>query len=254
MNSGHHEHSKKVSPNKQLHQKNYSPHSHFSGELSVMRQNNLSLSGYYRARTSEYERIYAKPERQDDLAKLIRLIPSLLAGKNLLEVACGTGYWTQYLAGTAERMVATDINPAMLRIAETKQVPPGSVDFRVANAFDLDDNLGTFNGAFVGFWWSHVPRDSIDGFLSALHRRLTSGAIVVMVDNLYVEGSSTPVTRKDVNGNSYQLRQLDDGTTHEVLKNFPEEAELRAALANVAQTVSYKCLDYYWLVYYETAA
>lgn len=218
-----------------------------------MRQNYLSLSEYYRARTEEYERIYAKPERQDDLTKLARLIPSLLAGKNVLEVACGTGYWTQHLAGTGERITATDINPETLRVAKTKPIPPGLVDFRVANAFDLDDHLGTFDGAFAGFWWSHVPRNAIDGFLVSLHRRLTTGATVVMVDNLYVEGSSTPVTRKDNNGDLYQRRQLDDGTTHEVLKNFPGEAELKASLANVAKTVSYVCLDYYWLVHYETA-
>ena len=48
-----------------------------------------------------------------------------------------------------------------------------------------------------------------------------------MLDNNYVIGSSTPISRTDANGNTYQARPLQDGSTHEVLKNFPSQAELK---------------------------
>ena len=39
-----------------------------------------------------------------------------------------------------------------------------------------------------------------------------------MIDNRYVEGSSTPIIRRDRFGNTYQERVLRDGTRHEVLR------------------------------------
>jgi len=48
----------------------------------------------------------------------------------------------------------------------------------------------------------------------------------VFFDNRYVEGSSTPISRRDAQGNTYQARKLDNGSAHEVLKNFPTEREL----------------------------
>ena len=50
-----------------------------------------------------------------------------------------------------------------------------------------------------------------------------------MLDNQYVLGSSTPISRTDAEGNTYQTRPLKDGSSHEVLKNFPTHAQLLAA-------------------------
>lgn len=218
-----------------------------------MQRNDDGLSEYYAARAPEYERIYSKLERQADLHELKQRLPEPLAGKRVIEVACGTGYWTQHLAGSARQIVATDINPETLALAGAKGLSPARVDFRLADAYELADSLGTFDGAFVGFWWSHIPRQAIDRFLASLHRRLEPGATVVLVDNLYVEGSSTPVARTDEYGNTFQHRSLDNGSTHEVLKNFPTKSELSEALADVAKEVSYTALTYYWYVRYISA-
>ena len=72
-------------------------------------------------------------------------------------------------------------------------------------------------------------------FLDDLRRRLGEGARLVFVDNRYVDGSSTPIEERDSSGNSYQIRTLEDGSRHRVLKNFPEPCEIRAALAEVAR-------------------
>lgn len=211
------------------------------------------LSEYYGARAPEYDHIYRRSERRRDLRCLAHRLPSLLAGREILEVACGTGYWTCHLARCARRLVATDLRPETLGLARAKRAGPAPVDFRIADAFDLRADLGVFDGAFAGFWWSHVPRESMKTFLMSLHGRLEPGAAVVVLDNLYVDGSSTPVVRRDEHGNSYQLRTLGDGTTWEVLKNFPEEGELREALSGFATAISFTRLEYYWFLYYEVA-
>jgi demethylmenaquinone methyltransferase/2-methoxy-6-polyprenyl-1,4-benzoquinol methylase len=71
------------------------------------------------------------------------------------------------------------------------------------------------------------------------------------MDNRYVQGSSTPISRKDAEGNTYQARRLADGSSHEVLKNFPSARELRARLGEEVRYVEYQ---YYWLASYRIMA
>jgi len=208
------------------------------------------LAGYYARRADEYERIYEKPERQEYLAALRKLLLTLLADHDVLEIACGTGYWTETIGLTARSIVAVDVNDAVLEIARQKQYGTGNVRFTQADAYRLERVSRRFTAAFAGFWWSHIPLDRVAEFLSVLHARLQPGALVVFCDNNYVEGSSTPIARADAEGNTYQLRQLDDGSTHEVLKNFPTESRLRHAAAHVATDVHYVSLTHYWCLSY----
>ena len=142
----------------------------------------------------------------------------------------------------------------MLELARQKTYPPDRVRFELADAYALAHVPGEFTAGFAAFWWSHVPRERQPAFLANLHARLGAGATAVFIDNRYVPGSSTPIARRDGAGNTYQQRRLADGTTHEVLKNFPTPAELAATLAPVAQDVSIREFTYYWGVYYRVAS
>jgi ubiquinone/menaquinone biosynthesis C-methylase UbiE len=203
------------------------------------------LVQYYRRRAAEYEAIYAKPERQDDLGHLRAAIPARLRGATVLEIACGTGYWTHLVSPVASRVVATDVAEEPMRLARAKTYE-GKVQFSIADAYALHESLGSFDAALAVFWWSHVPRQRIGEFLGSLHARLERGARVVLMDNRYVENSSTPITESDAHGNTYQLRRLGDGGEVRVLKNFPSEAELRCHLHGVC----YETLEYYWIAEY----
>lgn len=212
-----------------------------------------ALAAYYAARAREYERIYDKPERQADLATLKRLVPASLAGRDVLEVACGTGWFTQFIATTARSVTATDINEDTLALARTKDYPPGRVTLAAADVYNLPAHYRDFTGAFAGHWWSHMKRAERRAFVEILHRALAPGAVVVVLDNTYVEGSSTPIAYVDDDGNSYQRRALDDGSQHDVLKNFPTEAQLRADVEGMASDIEYVELQYYWMFKYRKA-
>jgi demethylmenaquinone methyltransferase/2-methoxy-6-polyprenyl-1,4-benzoquinol methylase len=166
----------------------------------------------------------------------------------VLEIACGTGWWTPHGARDAAHWLATDANEETLAIARTKPLPAGRVEFRVLDAYALE-GLGTetFDAAFAGFWWSHVPRERLKEFLASLHARLEPGASVILLDNLYVEGNSTPIVEADANGNTYQLRQLGDGSRFRVMKNYPTKDELRGLLPGA----HYRALQYHWLAQYK---
>ena len=210
----------------------------------------MTLETYYARRAAEYEKIYDKPERQGDLARMRADIPALFKGARVLEIACGTGYWTPLIAAQAESVTAVDFNEETLAIARSKRYPRQNVRFRQADAYALPDFGNRFSGCYAGFWWSHVPVGRLDAFLEGLHGRLEPGAIVAFMDNRYVEGSSTPLSRTDAEGNTYQSRRLADGTTHEVLKNFPTAQEMRLRLGRFASAVQFVQYPYYWLASY----
>jgi demethylmenaquinone methyltransferase/2-methoxy-6-polyprenyl-1,4-benzoquinol methylase len=204
------------------------------------------LVDYYSRRAREYERIYHKPERQGDLAALRRLVAELLVDQGVLEIACGTGYWTEVIAKAARSILATDASDATLEVARHKSYPEGRVRFLMADAFHPNAVGGRFTALFCGFFWSHIPRAQLGRFLAGLRARLGAGCRLLFIDNRFVAGSSTPIAGTDAAGNTYQLRRLDDGSDHRVLKNFPDEDELRRSLSTVAGQVRVANLTYYW--------
>jgi SAM-dependent methyltransferase len=209
-----------------------------------------ALAGYYADRAPEHDRVYEKSERQADLQQLRSLVCGHLAGRRVLEIACGTGYWTQFLAASAREIVATDVNEKVLAVARERLKSCPHVRFALDDAFRLAMADGVFDAGFAGFWWSHVGRRRLPWFLDLFHARLPQGARVVFIDNRFVPGSSTPISRIDDEGNTFQRRRLDDGREYEVLKNFPSEDDLRQSLAGRAADLRCEFLDYYWCLSY----
>jgi demethylmenaquinone methyltransferase/2-methoxy-6-polyprenyl-1,4-benzoquinol methylase len=211
------------------------------------------MQSYYAARAGEYDRVYEKPERQADLRQVERWLPALLSGATVLEVACGTGYWTQFIAPVASAVVAIDSAPETLQVAK-QRVVASNVLFQVGDAYALAQTGRSFDAAFAGFWFSHVPLERQHEFLAGLNAAVTPGARVVLLDNLFVEGSSSTIAEQDANGNSYQHRKLSDGSTHRVLKNFPTEAQLHELTAEgFGKHAVYHRWKYYWAFEYRVA-
>jgi ubiquinone/menaquinone biosynthesis C-methylase UbiE len=209
-----------------------------------------TLETYYARRAAEYEKIYHKPERQSDLARLRTDLPALFDGERVLELACGTGYWTPLIAARAQSVVGVDLNEETLQLARTKPYPKKNVTFQQGDAYALPAWPDKFSACFAGFWWSHIPLARLDEFLSQLGRHLAPGARVAFLDNRYVAGSSTPISRRDADGNGYQQRQLADGTTHEVLKNFPTAGQMEKRLSRHGGDVRFTNYQYYWVATY----
>jgi len=79
------------------------------------------LPRYYAQRAAEYERVYAKPERQHDLAAMRAWLPHWFAQRHVLEIACGTGWWTAHGARECASWLATDIGEETLALARAKR-------------------------------------------------------------------------------------------------------------------------------------
>src|SRR4029453_17103495 len=88
---------------------------------------------YYRRRASEYDETSL-----EDLEQPSRvfgpLVEALAPSGDVLEIACGTGLWTQHLAPRADRLTALDSSPEVIELAR-ERVGSG-VEFVIANVFE----------------------------------------------------------------------------------------------------------------------
>ena len=203
---------------------------------------------FYAKSASNHDRIYDRPERQHDLEQMRGHVAEVLRGHTVLELACGTGYWTRIIAGVADKVVATDINPEMIAMATLRALPADKVSLRVADAYALPDDIGDFTALFIGFWWSHVKREMQEKFLAQLKARVGKDILIVLLDDAYVEGSSETVARTDLEGNTYQIKVAPDGERYEIPKTYPSDSALRKKLASSVREIKIVRLEYYWLL------
>ena len=182
---------------------------------------------YYSDRAKEYEQIYEwrDPDRQEEQNQMGAEMRKALKGRSVLDVGCGTGYWTQRASTTAERITGIDINETVLDIAKSKKYDCPTA-FRLMDAYDLEFPNRSFTGALASFWLSHVPREKMGSWIEELHRVLEPEAHVFIADNTFIEGVGGKLITKPGDPNTYKLRTLNDGSQHLIVKNYPTAHEL----------------------------
>lgn len=205
---------------------------------------------YYAARAPHYDEVYERNDRAADIAFLKSWLPVRLHQRKVIEVACGTAYWTQFIAEWALSVMATDGTQETLEIARTRPAC-GDVMFAVADAYALPVQAGMFDAAFAGLWLSHVPIGRRQDFLDNLHRTLCPGARVVFIDNTEMQCVDLPIVAEDDEGNTYQDRVLRDGTPYRIIKNFPSAQELCDMIAASGTHPSYRKLKHFWCFEYQ---
>jgi len=212
---------------------------------------NTDIVAYYRKRANEYEKIYQKPERQEELAEITELLQNGFANKTVFEIACGTGFWTQRISESAVSVFATDVNEEVLDIAMSKLYRRPNVHFEKDDIFNLQ-HRHKHEALFGGFIWSHIKLDELKKFIDICNKCVRPGGTIVFIDNNYVAGSNHPITDTDDEGNTFQTRWLTDGSIHQVLKNFPDKELILKVLDSKATDINFVSLKYYWLLQYKT--
>ncbi len=196
------------------------------------------MQRYYGQRAS----VYDSSMGYDDEAKVRVLLPiiervrSAMRGRQVLEIACGPGFWTQFAAETAVSVTATDYNPSTLDEARKKRLPLDRVTLLQADAYRLDLIPGVFDALLAVDWLAHVPLSRMEGFLAGAIRRVRSGSPIVFIDQLPGEHSVTGVF--DDEGNPIQERRLSDGSSFRVIKHFLSDAQIEALFSGLAGELS----------------
>ena len=212
------------------------------------------LRDYYKKRTKEYEKIYHRndPIRLEEQNFIANSLKDLMKNKIVLEIASGTGYWTQFISETATKIVITDNNREMLEFAKSKKYNC-EIEFNFENAYELSFSDNQFEAGVANFWFSHVPKEKINIFLNEFHRVLKNNAIIFIADNVFNKGIGGELIEIIGDKNTYKLRQLSDGTEYKIIKNYYRREELFEIFSKFDKNFSESNMYYgkcFWFVYY----
>jgi SAM-dependent methyltransferase len=184
---------------------------------------------YYRARAAEYDEWFYRQGRYDygdDLnrrwsqeVKTVRqVLLNLPPVSTALELACGTGIWTQELLKIAAHVTAIDASPEMLAINQAK-VKSERVTYQQADLFNWQPE-GRYDLVFFGFWLSHVPPDKLNPFLDKVARVLKPASRVFMIDSRKEPSSTARDMRLRDDDEIVLERRLNDGRKFHIIKVF----------------------------------
>lgn len=203
------------------------------------------MLAYYAARASAMRYELLSPALESVLSTYVEFFQEQFRHRRVLEIACGTGYWTEYIAETADYVLATDAVPEMLAAARSRDYRRHNVEVVRADAYSLASVPAGWTAGFHFQWFSHVPKSRASAFLSCFHSRLSRGARVVFGDNN--DHGADP----DQEGNLYQYRHLLGALIYRIIKNCPRERELLQLLEPWATSVRFRRFERDWFVWYE---
>lgn len=191
-------------------------------------------AAYYRARASEYDEWWQRLGRHDHGEEfsaqwneetrevecaLTRFAPS----GNVLELASGTGWWTERLARMATALTCVDAAPETIalnreRLARADLPLPTYVE---ADLFAWNP-AERFDVVFFSFWLRHVPSDLFEPFWRTVANALKPEGRVFFIDSHPVAARTTQRNHATDAGDETEERRLNDGRTFRIVKIYHE--------------------------------
>jgi SAM-dependent methyltransferase len=211
---------------------------------------------YYRARAVEYDQWWLRQGRYDRGAALnaqwsdeAAAVSSALAAfrptGRVLELACGTGIWSEQLLPFASHLTLLDGSPEMLSIAaarlhspEVRNIEADLFQWQPAEQFDV---------VFFGFWLSHVPPERFASFWPLVRRCLAPGGRVFFVDSRYDQTSTALDHHLPEPEATVVHRRLNDGREYRIVKVFYDPAELTDRLCRLGWDFQIRQTENYFL-------
>jgi cyclopropane fatty-acyl-phospholipid synthase-like methyltransferase len=210
---------------------------------------------YYRARATEYDAWFNREGRYDrgeaattawraELAEVRSWVRSLgLDGRDVLELAPGTGIWTELLVESGATVTAVDAAPEMLAQL-VERVGTDHLECIEADLFSWAPSR-RYDAVVSFFFMSHVPDERLGGFLGQVRDALAAGGEVFLLDGQRAQTSTAVDHVLPAEGDQTMRRRLEDGREFTIVKRFRTDEELRGACAangldvTVARTKTY---------------
>ncbi len=211
---------------------------------------------YYRARASEYDDWFLRRGRYDrgpqanadwfaETALVRGALEQFHPEGEILELACGTGLWTQQLLSGARRITAVDAAPEVLALNRERLNSP-VVRYIQADLFTWRPEE-QFDVVFFGFWLSHVPAREFEPFWRMVAGSLKPGGRMFFVDSKYEPTSTAHDHRLGDPEEGTVVRRLNDGREFRIVKNFYKPDALQRRLRALGWMTSVHDTPHYFL-------
>lgn len=212
---------------------------------------------YYRARAGEYDDWWERRGRYDhgpewnarwraEVQAARDALARFRPAGEVLELACGTGWWTAELARYAGRVTALDASPEVLALNRAR-VGGAAVRHVQAEIFGWRPDQ-RYDTVFFSFWLSHVPPERFAAFWDTVRAALRPGGRVFFLDSLRAETATDTGGRLPDTGSTVAERRLADGRAFRIVKVFYDPAELPARLRELGWEVEVRTTGEYFLV------
>lgn len=223
-----------------------------SGQVSE--QTLEQMKEYYRARADEYDQWFYRQGRYNrseetnqlwfaESAEVFTALNDLAISGDVLELAPGTGIWTERLVRTANSVTAVDASPEMIEINKAK-INSDKVRYVLADLFNWQPDR-QYDAVFFGFWLSHVPVERLESFWQTVAKAMKPGGKLFFVDSRREPTSTAADHQLPETGNQVMTRKLNDGSEFQIVKNFytPEVLqpylEANNLIVDIQQTAHY---------------
>lgn len=202
---------------------------------------------YYRARAPEYDQWWFREGRYDrahndawlaDISEAAAALHLFGPKGRVLELACGTGIWTERLVRYADHVTALDASPEVLAL-NAQRVGSTAVQYIQADLFEWQPT-GAFDVVFFSFWLTHVPAERFETFWDLVARCLNPGGRIFFVDSRREPTSTAADHSLPEVSSSIATRRLNDGREFRIYKVFYDPEALAKHLASLGWRVEVK--------------
>jgi 2-polyprenyl-3-methyl-5-hydroxy-6-metoxy-1,4-benzoquinol methylase len=143
-------------------------------------------------------------------AHLLRHLPPHCAQS--LDVGCGTGAFARLLAGRSAHVLALDLSPEMIRVAQDRSAAYPNVTYQVTDVLAWDFPPERFDCVASIATFHHLPMEPM---LAAIMAALKPGGVLLILDLYQAQGWGERLDAGLVMSASLALRLLHNGRIRE---------------------------------------
>ena len=211
---------------------------------------------YYKARAKEYDEWFYRIGRYDrgleinqrwfdEVAALKNVVQQVGTVDSILELACGTGIWTQELLKIGKQVTAIDASQEMIEINQHK-INACNVEYRQLDLFSWQPDK-QYDLVFFSFWLSHIPPAKVDEFLSKVYDSVLPKGKVMIIDSYFEITSSAKDHLLQSKNEIYQKRKLNDEREFQIFKIYYQPDVLLHKLTQAGFQAEARLTDTYFI-------